>query len=62
MFRKLVFQIWILFGIWVMVFGILYRIRKRKSLLSESAGAVFGFPLIITISRLSFPINNVIRC
>jgi hypothetical protein len=39
MFRKLGFRIWILFGIWVLEFGILVSHPEKKSLLAKSAGA-----------------------
>ena len=39
MFRKLVFPIWILFGIWVLVFGILVPYPEKKIASAESAGA-----------------------
>jgi hypothetical protein len=38
MFRKLVFPIWILFGIWVLVFGILVPYPEKKIASAESAG------------------------
>ncbi len=46
MVRKLVFRIWILFGIWALGFGKLETFWKGKSLLSELALAGFDLTLI----------------